>query len=209
MSNFTKRYIIAVILLSIIAVVTFGAYSTRDNSGVLYAQDVPMIVGDWYGRDIPMDERTYEVLETKDAFMREYVNPSGGKVLLAVVCAANNRKVTHPPEVCFAGGGWSRTSKDIQTVRAGSKTVKANRLILQKDTETQVALYLYKAGEKLTPNYYLQQFNIILNGMLHKNVSSALMRISSHSAGDDVEDATERVKRFARQVIPILEKYLP
>ena len=209
MSDFTKRYIIAVTLLSIIALITFGAYSTRDNAGVLYAQDVPMIVGDWYGRDIPMDERTYEILETKDTFMREYVNSSGGKVILAVVCAANNRKVAHPPEVCFAGGGWSRNSKDIQTVRAGSKTVKANRLILQKDTEKQVALYLYKAGEKLTPNYYLQQFNIILNGMLHKNVSSALIRISAHSVGDDVEDATERVRKFAGQVIPILEEYLP
>jgi len=168
-----------------------------------------MVIGSWHGKDIPMDERTYEILETRDAFMREYVNFSNEKVLLTVVFDRDNRKVAHPPEVCFAGGGWSRTDRDIQSVTVGSRTIKVNRLILQKGAEKQVVLYLYKAGGKLTPNYYAQQFSIILNGMLHKNTSSALIRMSSFVAGDDVEEAMERTKKFAGEVIPILKEHLP
>ena len=209
MSDSTKKYLIAIVLLSVTAFITFGAYSTRSYSGALYTQDIPTIIGGWYGKDIPMDERTYDILETRDAFMREYVNSGNEKVLLAVVFALSNRKVAHPPEVCFAGGGWSRTDKDIETVRVGNQTVKANRLILQKGSEKQVALYLYKAGDRFTPNYYAQQFNVILNGMLHKSTSSALIRISSSTAGDDVEEATKLVSKFAGQIIPILEEHLP
>lgn len=209
MSSFTKRYLITVILLSVTAFTTFGAYSTRSYSGVLYTQDIPMIIGSWYGKDLPIDERTYDILETRDAFTREYTNSSNEKLLLTVIFARRNRKVSHPPEVCFTGSGWSKTDRDIQTVTVGNRTVKVNRLILQKGAEKQVVLYLYKAGGRLTPNYYAQQFNIILNGLLRKETSSALIRISSFASGGDVDEATARTKKFAGEVISILEEYLP
>ena len=76
MSNFTKRYIIVALLLLVTALLTFGAYSIRQHSGVLYTQDIPVVIGDWYGKDLPVDERTYEILETRDMSMREYTNSS-------------------------------------------------------------------------------------------------------------------------------------
>jgi EpsI family protein len=208
MSAFARRYVIAIVLLSATAFITFGAYSTRSNSDVLYTGNIPIIVGDWYGKDIPMDDNTYDILETRDAFMRQYVNSSNERVMFTIVFARDNRKVAHPPEVCFSGGGWERANRDIQTMSAGNLAVKANRLILQKGTEKQVVFYLYKAGEKFTPNYYAQQLNIILNGMLRKDTSSALIRVSSMDNGD-VAEATDRVRRFAEEMIPIVEEYLP
>jgi EpsI family protein len=215
MSDFTRRYLIAIILLLVTGFITFGAYSTRSYSGALYTQDVPMVIGSWYGKDMPMGERTYEILETRDAFMREYIHSSKGRVFLTVVFARTNRKVSHPPEVCLAGGGWSRTGRDVQMLTLGGertgmeRQLKANRIILQRGTEKQVVLYIYKAGEKLTSNYYVQQINIVLNSMIRKNTSSALIRFSSHIQNDNVEEATERIRKFAAEVIPILEECLP
>lgn len=208
MSDFTRRYLIAIVLLLVTALITFGAYSTKSYSGTLYTRDIPMIIGDWRGRDIPMDERTYEILETRDVLMREYMNSSNEKVLLTVVFAQDNRKVTHPPEACFAGGGWKRINRDIQTMSVENQTVKANRLILQKGANKQVVLYLYKAGKKVTPNYYAQQLNIILNGMMRRNTSSALIRISSMD-DTDVEETTARTRKFTTEALPILRKRLP
>ena len=90
----------------------------------------------------------------------------------------------------------------------GDQIVKVNRLVLQKGTEKQVALYLYKSGRKLTPDYYAQQLGIILNGMLRRNTSSALIRISS-SADGDVGSATLKIREFAQEIIPILQEHLP
>ncbi len=209
MSSFSKRYLIIVILLLVTAFITFGAYSTKSYSGVLHTQNIPMRIGSWYGRDIPMGERTYDVLETRDAFMREYASSIGDRAMLTVVFAQSNRKVAHPPEVCLTGGGWSRTGRDIHTVVVGDRTLRFNRLILQRGSEKQVVLYLYKAGSRLTPNYYSQQLNIIMNGMLRKDTSSALIRISCYVDGDGVEEPLSMLNKFAGEVIPVLEQHLP
>ena len=209
MSSSAKRYLIAVILLLVTAFITFGAYSTKSYSGVLYTQNIPMIMGSWYGRDIAMDERTYDILETRDAFVREYTSSVGEKATLTVVFAQNNRRVAHPPEVCLAGGGWSRTDRDIHSVVVGGRTLRFNRIILQKGSEKQVVLYLYKAGSRLTSNYYSQQLNIIMNGMLRKDTSSALIRLSCYVDGHSVEESSKLLSKFAGEVIPILEQHLP
>jgi EpsI family protein len=209
MSSFSKRYLIIVILLLVTAFITFGAYSTKSYSGVLHTQNIPVRIGNWYGRDIPMDERTYDILETRDAFIREYTGSAGEKATLTVVFARNNRRVAHPPEVCLAGGGWSRTDRDIHSIVVGSRTLGFNRIILQKGSEKQIVLYLYKAGSRLTPNYYSQQLNIIMNGMLRKDTSSALIRLSCYVDGDSVEEPLSMLNKFAGEVIPVLEQHLP
>jgi len=200
---------IAAILLSVTAFTTFGAYSTRSYSGALYTQSIPMAIGDWNSRDLPVSERTYDILETKDIITREYSNSRGDRVFLSVVFARSNRKVAHPPEVCFAGGGWSRIDRDAHSILINDKPLRFNRLVLQRGTERQIAMYLYKSGKRLTNNFYAQQLNIILNGMLHRNVSSALIRVSSYSAGGDIGKSTELAGEFAKKVIPIIEDRLP
>jgi EpsI family protein len=208
MSISTKRYLIVTGLLSATFFITFGAYSTRDYSGELYTRNIPIVIGNWYGKDFSMDERTYEILETRDAIMREYTNQDGESVLFALVFSQNNRKVAHPPEVCFAGGGWERAKRDTEIITVGDQEIKVNRLILQKNSGKQIVLYLYKSGDKLVSNYYVQQFNIVLNGMLHKDTSSALIRISSITNSN--EDRTLALtKKFTGEIIPILEKLLP
>ncbi|MGQ9609408.1 MAG: exosortase C-terminal domain/associated protein EpsI [bacterium] len=203
-----KRFIIAFILLSFTAIITYGSYSLRNYSDELYTPKIPLIIGNWYGKELGMDERTYKILETKDAIMREYIN-SNDTVLLAIVFSQDNRKVAHPPEVCFAGGGWERSDRGIETLIINGREIKMNRLILQKDSWKQVVLYLYKSGDKLTENYYAQQFNIILNGMLSKDTSSALIRVSANVYDGDVSEKIALTKNFFREIIPIIEQKLP
>ena len=208
MSNSVKRYLITVILLLLTAVLTFRAYSLKNYSGELYTSNIPIIVSDWYGKDLPIDKRTYEILETDDVMMRKYVNSDEETISLAVVFSQNNRKISHPPEVCFSGGGWSITNRDIQFVTINGKEIKTNRLILEKGSEKLVVLYLYKAGDIFTSNYYIQQFDIILNSLLHRNTSSALIRISTGIL-TDIDKTTILLKQFTKDMVPLLESSLP
>lgn len=208
MSFSTKKFIIVVILLSLTAIITYGSYSQKSYSGKLYTREIPLVIGNWYGKELGMDERTYEVLETKDAIMREYAN-SNEAILLAIVFSQDNRKVSHPPEVCFAGGGWERLNKGVETLIINGREIKMNKLILQKDSLKQIVLYLYKSGDRLTENYYAQQFNIMLNGMLRKDTSSALIRVSTNVSNGDLSEKIALTKDFVREIIPIIEQKLP
>jgi EpsI family protein len=209
MSDIAKRFLIVSTLLLITAIITFGAYSTKSYSGILYTKDIPLIVGNWFGSDLKIDERTYEILETRDLIMRKYINANSDSVILAVIFSQNNRKIAHPPEVCFTGAGWVKTDRGSEKIIIEGYEFVMNRLILQKDTYTQIALYLYKSGKRLTPNYFFQQINIILNGALHKDTSNALIRISVLSSESNIEKSIILAKEFAKEIIPILEKKLP
>jgi hypothetical protein len=90
--RFVLYFLIAAFPLLFTAVLTFGAYSVRSYSGTLYTKDIPMIIGDWYGKDLPIGERTYEILETRDIFTREYVNPNSERILFTIVFSQDNRK---------------------------------------------------------------------------------------------------------------------
>ncbi len=208
MQNSIKRFIIVFLLLSFTAIITYGSYSMKNHSGELYTHNIPFIIGSWFGRELGMDERTYEILETRDAIMREYTNYNDS-IVLAIVFSQDNRKVAHPPEVCFAGSGWERADKGVETLIIDGREIKMNKLILQKNSWKQIVFYLYKSGDRLTENYYAQQINIILNGMLRKNTSSALIRVSTNISGDDISEKMALTKSFIAEIIPIIEQKLP
>jgi EpsI family protein len=141
--------------------------------------------------------------------MREYKNTDGSEILFTVVFSHVNRRVSHPPELCLMGGGWSRTNKDIQKFSIGDDELRINRLIIEKGSEKDVVMYLYKSGSRLTPNYYAQQLGIVINSALRRSTSSALIRFSCPIVDGDIEGATEQIERFAREAIPVLKKSLP
>ena len=73
----------------------------------------PMQIGAWKGEDIPLDDRTYRILETKNLIMRKYVNAKKDEVYLYMVASEKNRKVAHPPEICYAGSGSKIIEKNL------------------------------------------------------------------------------------------------
>ena len=204
--------LVAALPLLITAILTFGAYSVINYSGKLYTEDIPMIIGDWYGKDLPISERVYEILETRDTFTREYVSTNGERILFTVVFAQSNRKVAHPPEVCIRGAGWNISPMESETIAlTGGKIDKVtmNKFLLKRGNEIEIVLYLYKAGDMYTTSYYRHQINVVLNSILRKNSSAALIEIIVPAHGDDLVKTTKVAKKFAKLTLPILSERLP
>ncbi|MBN2209956.1 MAG: exosortase, partial [Sedimentisphaerales bacterium] len=60
---------------------------------------------EWFGYDLELDKKSLIVLETEDAIYRSYVCPYQPEVDFCVVFSQDNRKGTHPPDLCLEGGG--------------------------------------------------------------------------------------------------------
>src|SRR3989338_3669309 len=75
----------------------FKQYLQKDTVSISV---FPEKIGPWRGEDIPLQDTDYEILETKNAFVRRYTTPEGKEVFLFIVYSQNNRKVSHPPEIC-------------------------------------------------------------------------------------------------------------
>jgi EpsI family protein len=186
----------------------FGTYQQSDRVNI---HSFPALIGSWQAEELKISEAEYELLETRNAFVRRY---SKGKddhfVDLYIVYSENNRKVSHPPEICYTGNGFSVVEREpAELFAASGKKVDVNRLHLEKGDVTQLSYYFFKVGGSFTPSYWYQQTLIAWKTLIGQPSNSAMIRFSTYVVPGQFEAAEQRVAEFARGAIPLISQYLP
>ena len=186
----------------------FKEYRQEDTVSI---HEFPREICDWNSIELPISDDEYSLLETRNAFTRKYIHTSGRAVYLFIVYSQKNRKVTHPPELCYKGSGANITNKEIAMINLSpiSTIIRSNVLALERGNFEQITYYWFKVGGIFTPNYWRQQFLLGLNSLFGKSTSSALIRISADVTDGGVEAANDVIKGFAQDISPFLIKNLP
>ena len=72
---------------------------------------VPMVIGDWTGKDAPLDERQAAIGQIHASVSRQYVNAKSGRaVTILLLCGRPGPLSVHTPDVCYAGSGYEVAS---------------------------------------------------------------------------------------------------
>lgn len=203
-----KKFIIVIVILAVTAGISFLAYMPAkfEDSSIVKMADFPKTIGDWTSEDITLSKREYELLETNNLIMRNYTNKNGDKVNLYIIYSQENRKVSHPPEICLQGGGAAITNK-IPLQITGS--INATKIILEKNAIPELAAYWYKAGKFHTNSYLKQQLNMSINRIFGKKTSIALIRVLTKIEDNKEEAALNKLKGFCKLIEPLLAQYVP
>jgi len=85
--------------------------ATPISSAIL--EQFPMQVGDWTGREVPLDEAIVRATDTDAHINRSYSRNNGLEfVSLYIATGVKARDLMpHRPEVCYTGAGWTLTDK--------------------------------------------------------------------------------------------------
>ncbi len=207
------RYSILIGLLFIVTIITYllsNDIPAQQNTA--YAKQLPIFINGWTGEDIEVKSRTLEILETNDVLIRDYKKDKNPPVQLCIVYASNNRKVSHPPEVCYKGSGWSLEEKKpvVFSIKSDEyPEFRAIKLIQERGDQKKLVLYWFKCNSKYTTNYYKQQINIVKSEIITGKSTSGMVRISTPVVNNDEEDAMMRAQRFSMNMLPLITKYLP
>jgi EpsI family protein len=206
MDNF--KFYIVVGVLCLAAFIGLSSYlPTRFESGdQVQVTAFPMKVGVWQGKDMPLTDRDYAILETRNLIMRQYTDPAGRWILLYIIYSGDNRKVLHPPEVCYLGGGATITEKGTLAI---SPKIQANKMVTELSGGQQLVVYWYKACAFNTPKYFDQQINAAIARLLGKKTSSAMIRLSVDLRQGENASAAKMMREFAAEIEPLLPKYVP
>ncbi len=206
MSN--KTFIIVVILLAFAAIVALAAYLPARSDIALNTKVAafPLTIGEWQGKDIPLSELDYKILETKNLFVRNYKNAQGQTIQLYVVYSEDNRKVSHPPEVCYMGGGATVIDKSAVQI---TPAIKAIKMTIEGKDAQQLVVYTFKAGDIYTDQYTGQQWKIVIDRLFGKRATSALIRFSTDLKEGKNAAALKLIQSFCSEIEPLLAKYLP
>ena len=136
----------------------------------------------WEGYLLEFDPQTSLVLETEDIIQHSYVNPRSSTIVnFCVIFSEDNRKGTHPPDLCLEGGGMNIIFKNDILVSgiSGQDSIPCREIIVQPGQEYTYFLYTYKCGKRYTASFWLQQYIIFTNGIFNRNASGALIRVST------------------------------
>jgi len=172
----------------------------------------PKTIGSWHSVDLTITKDEFEILETKNAFVRLYTNSvDQSKIYLYLVYSQTNRKVAHPPEICYTGSGLTiiEDVHDTIPVQYKNLTIQANRLRMNKGNSVQIAYYWFKVGDHFTSNYWKQQILIAFYTLLGRHPSSALVRVSADIIDNDANKTVKCIKAFIGLITPKLFLYLP
>lgn len=198
-------YVTVIIILAIACVVSMKLFfRQRSDHDIVDVRKFPYTVGEWQGKDLPITEREYEILETRNLILREYANQKNEKLFLFVIYSETNRSVFHPPEVCMVGSGMTITDKVIENVEVAGKNFPANKLYAAQGDAKQIILYAYNSGKFYTDNFYLQQAHFVWNQLFGKHKNGATIRVSMPLAKSE-EETTATLKEFLRETIRALE----
>jgi EpsI family protein len=210
---FDKSFLLIIALFAVAGAISGIQYSRQYiQKDTVNIHVFPKEIGGWTATELPITDKEYDILETRNAFTRKYVNPDGKAVYLFIVYSQYNRKVSHPPEVCYTGSGATISKGVVVEIPADSlkqKNIKANKLWVEQSVYQQLMYYWFKVGNTFTPSYWQQQILIALKSLLGQPSSSAMVRLSVDVEDKDEQKAVKLIEDFSSQITPLLFKYLP
>ncbi|PIY82043.1 MAG: EpsI family protein [Candidatus Omnitrophica bacterium CG_4_10_14_0_8_um_filter_44_12] len=205
-----KQFVIVLSILLVALAISVPAYlivpSAKEETLV---SKFPMQIGGWSGKDLTVEENAYAILETRNLILREYTK-GNDKVYLYIIYSQDNRKVSHPPEVCLEGSGITvvKTQK-ISMELSGGKQIVANKLTVEKDGINNLIVYWYKSGERYFDNYLKQQLNVALSTLQFKRTSGAMIRFSAEVLQTAPNKAMEDIKAFVKGSSAYFDQVIP
>ena len=170
---------------------------------------------DWNSHKMELSDEDKMTLEYPSCLYRRYKAPQQGAagpwVDFCLIFSRDNRKGTHPPDLCLEGGGDGIELKHTVTVEdipGHDEALACRELVVQSGDRRILFLYTYKCGGRYTPSFWAQQMTIFANGLVNRNASGALIRVST-PATSSIDAARTRAKAMMRAAIPHLDKNLP
>ena len=202
-----KKYIIIIMLFALSALaVNYLGYDTfsRGDDGFEAVGKIPHTIGEWRGKDLPLDSSVYEILETKAIIHRNYTL-NGKNILLSIVYYPETKVDFHAPELCLGGKGI-RTQSLAKRIRLDYNGDNINldiKMIVREQAEDkELAYYFYKAGPFIATSYIKLRFALTLNKFTSTEKSGSLIRVSIPVYLSNYKEAEATLREFMGELYP-------
>jgi hypothetical protein len=85
------------------------------EDAVARVEKVPLRVGDWQGRDLPVDREAFAQAGARGYWMRDYTNQrTGESVTVLLMCGPWGKMSVHTPDLCYRGAGYEVEAEPVR-----------------------------------------------------------------------------------------------
>ena len=208
-----KRVLIAagLMIFTLLGVQYLGHF--RDVNPLKALSSFPRHIGPWSGRVGHFDQRIYDILGVTDSFLCDYRSPDKKLINLYIGYYKSQKEgdLIHSPKNCMPGAGWNITYTslvDLNIPQRNPHKIKVIKLIMQKGNERQVMLYWFQSRGRVISSEYWQKIYLVWDAIFKHRTDGSFVRLIAPIAESEAE-TTRYMEKFAQQLFPILEQYLP
>jgi len=173
----------------------------------------PLTVGAWEGTRQYMEQVIIKELDLSDYTMIDFKS-DGKHVDFYVAYYESQRKgeSIHSPETCLPAGGWVFRQAGTVTVPLSqvAKSMTVNRAFIEKSGQRQFSYFWFPARGRILTNAWELKIYTLWDALTRQRTDGALVRlITPVLQGEQVEDAEKRLQDFTKQIVPVLEEFIP
>jgi len=180
---------------------------------------VPQVIDGLQAKDQEVSEAEATVVGFDDYLLRIYEptgiedegaeSPAWVSTYVGYYESQTQGKTIHSPKNCLPGGGWEPLRSAVADVTLGNGTVhQVNRYVLQRDDEQSLVLYWYQGRGRVASNEYIVKLDLLKDAAIKRRTDEALVRIVVPVTSSE-DAAFQQAQRFARTLIPALDRALP
>lgn len=175
--------------------------------------ELPLTLGPWKGKEVPLDPSVVKAAAADDYLSRWYYNENTGDSIRVYVPYYGNPRtmIGHYPDVCYPASGWKQLVSRIENVRRGPTqegTIPAIFYRFQKAGSRVAVMSFYIVGGQYTADRSAAE------RASHKAASrentNYLAQMQLTFAGDpSPEQVLRATADFLGRFLPELERHLP
>ena len=173
--------------------------------------NAPLKVKNWKDIAVDYDPRTLSGLDTDEMVFRRYHRNPGEEVTvyMGYYRSLAKAKMSHAPQVCFIGQGWTIVDKRTEEIKLDGKSlqVNANRLLVENGAETELALYWYQTPQESYTSLPAQKLSLLIAKIKGDRDDNAFVRVSTSVEDEDVDRAFRVTTEFLGDFYPALLGY--
>ncbi|MEM7173054.1 MAG: VPLPA-CTERM-specific exosortase XrtD [Pseudomonadota bacterium] len=176
----------------------------------------PMMLGDWHGQDLAMDERFVNALGVDDYVLANFDRDweeTGVNFYVAFYNSQQKGRAVHSPQSCIPGDGWqieNFSRRQVEGTGPQLEGLPVNRVIISKGDLKQLVYYWFPQRERILTNEYMVKWYLFWDAITRNRTDGAMVRVVTPIIGPDGLDAAEqKLEQFTRSVYPELVQYLP
>ncbi len=208
-------------VIGILGLATGVLYARPDVDKVPVSEPVssmPEQIGDWQGKDLPIDQAVLDILGKGDFLNRVYVSGNGDERSAPVVGlfigyfpTQRTGQTIHSPQHCLPGAGWTFESSSYTDLKAeNGQDFRVGEYVITNGEQKQFVLYWYQAHGRSVANEYASKFYLIADAMRMNRTDGALVRvITPIGPNETVDSARQRATGFTSLMAPQLHRFIP
>ncbi len=209
------QFIVGVVLLVLTLAISQGVEFREKIPINKPFHEFPKQIGQWSGMPQAMEQQFIDTLDLSDYVIVNYKNPAGRYVnfYAAYYETQSKGESIHSPGTCLPGSGWefNQAGKAVLDLSGQDRGyMPVNRAFMQKGATKQLSYFWFPMrGRVLTNAYQMKLFNF-WDALTRQRTDGALVRvITPVFEHEQVEDADKRLQAFVKDLVPVLDEFLP